>query len=169
MLAAVATAWVAFQVRLSGHAPELLFPIGVGLMLGVALAALTRYTDWPGRRTAIAATVIWGMLAVLGQEYFAHLDHRRNHFDVQNRPNLSAFARLAAGEMPPPGFAADLGIDIRERGAWPWSFDALACVLSAAIVVAYRAGSTAIAADTSRATTQPAASTSAANGPTPAD
>jgi hypothetical protein len=127
----------------------------VGLVLGFALAAVTRYSGWPGRRAAIAATVVCGLLVVLGQEYFAHLDHRRNYFDVQNRPNLSTFARLAAGEMPPPGFAADLGIDIRERGIWPWNFDALACVLSAAIVVACRVRPA--SAGTHRAATQPAA------------
>ncbi len=147
MLASVLTAWLAFQIRLTGHAPEVLFPIGVGLALGFALAAVIRYSGWSGGvvlggrvfglRWSVVAAVLWGLLAVLGQEFLAHLDHRRNYFDVQNRPEVPMFARLAAGEMPPPGFAADLSIDIRERGAGWWSFDALATVLSAAMVVAY--------------------------------
>ncbi len=161
LLASLAMAWLSFQIKLGGHAPELLFPIGVGLGLGFALVAVSRYSGFSVGRFSVAATILWGLLAVLGPEYFAHLDHRRNWLDVQNRSNLSAFARLAAGEMPPPGFAADLIIDIRHRGPWAWSFDALATVLSATIVVACKAR----AAAKSAGPTGPAATGASATRP----
>jgi hypothetical protein len=138
-LVSALTAWLAFQIKLTGRAPEVLFPIGVGLALGFALVKVLRYSGFSAGRSAVAMAILWGILVVLGQEYLAHAEHLRNYFDVQNRPNVSAFARLAAGELPPPGFAADLAIDIRERGAGPWSFDAVATVLSAVIVMAWHA------------------------------
>jgi hypothetical protein len=168
-LASALTAWLAFQIRLTGHAPELLFPIGVGLALGFALAAVIRYSGWSGEavpggrdlRWSVVAAIVCGLLVVMGQEFLAHLDRRRNYFDVQNRPEVPMFARLAAGEMPPPSFVADLRIDIRERGAARWSFDALATVLSAAIVVAWQLH--AAAARTTLASPHGAAPTSLAD------
>lgn len=138
LLASAVTAWLAFQIRLTGHAPEVLFPIGVGLALGLALVAVLRKSQWPGRRWAMLAAVLWGTLAVLGQEYLAHREHRGNYQDVQSRPGVPAFARLAAAEMPPPGLLADLAVDIQRRGHWQWSLDALAVIVSATMVTAWK-------------------------------
>ncbi len=138
ILASLATAWLAYQIRLTGRAPEVLFPIGVGLALGFVLAEVTRRCGRLGGRMTVGAAILWALLVALGQEYFAHAEHLRNYFEVRNRPNVSAMARVVAGEQPPPGFFGDLAINIRDRGAWLWSFDALAIVVSAAAVVAWR-------------------------------
>ncbi len=134
--AALLVAWIAEGLKRTGHAPELLFPLGVGAVLGAVLLAIQVYGRLTVGRTAIVAAAGCGLLTVLAEEYFAHLAHRRSFTEVQNRSELSPLARLAAGEMAPPDLAADVAANLRLRGPGLWTFDAAATIAAAASVVA---------------------------------
>lgn len=110
----------------------------MGLALGAALAAVSRWSGLTLGRWAVAGAAACGILVVGGEEYMAHLEHHRSLLDVQGRANLSPLARLAASEMTPPDLAADVQASVRQRGPWAWGFDALATIVTAAAVVAWQ-------------------------------
>jgi len=133
-VAAVAVAWIAFGLQLSGFAPAVAFPLLVGAALGACLAALWRWLDAPGTRTAVATAFVWGLLAVVGQDYIGHRQRVRQFADelaAQNSP-----AALAVAGAAQPTFADHLAAVVG-RAPWWWSLELVLTATAAAAVTAW--------------------------------
>lgn len=133
LLSALGVSWLAFQLQQEGFAPAVLFPIMVGAGLGGLLSALRRYTERPARRVAIVGAVVWGLLAVVGQDY---IGHRRfsQRFD-QELARQHPLAAAMHDETLRPGLLRYLADRIGQQPLW-WTLEALLTSGAAAAVVA---------------------------------
>lgn len=132
-LAALAVAWVAFQLQQEGIAPAVVFPVAVGAGLGGLSLAIWRYTRAPPRRVAIAGAVVWGLLAVVAQDYIGH-----RHFSRRFDQELARQHPLAAAmhdDTLRPSFPRYLVDRVGQRPVW-WTIEALLTGGAAAVVVA---------------------------------
>lgn len=104
-------------------APWLLFPLLVGLLLGLCLTWLLRWCECGHRGTAIVGTLLAALLLVAGQ----HLWHYQKHLDAMRAAKQEiirrgpAFAQVAGNLRPvPPTFREFLDHEAaRGRKLWP--------------------------------------------------
>ncbi len=123
-LVAAAVAWVAFKVQQDEIAPAILFPLLVGAVLGAAGVAIWDFTLWPSLRWALVGAAVWGLLAVVGQDYIGHCHRLRLYEDALGRQSpLVALAAAQQGEIR-PRFDKFLASVVREHPLW-WSLDLL--------------------------------------------
>jgi hypothetical protein len=132
--ATAAISWAAFQLQQDGFAPAVLFPLGVGAALGAILSAISRRVLGPARRTAVAAAIAWGLLAVVGQDYIGHQRHLRAYDAELERHGPLVAAALDAHGTHRPTFPEYLSDRVRSRTGW-WCLEALLTASAAAIVV----------------------------------
>lgn len=133
LVAALAVAWLAFQLQQEGVAPAVLFPLTVGAGLGSLLLALWRYTRAPARSVAIGGAVVWGLLAVVAQDYIGHRYFTRR-FD-QELARQHPLAAAMHDETLRPGLPRYLVDRVSQRPVW-WTLEALLTGGAAAGVVA---------------------------------
>ena len=147
-----ATAWLAFGIQ-KRFAPLGLFPILLGLAMGITLAGLMRLVHVAGRSTIVAGTVVAVTVAVFGQHYFCYqeqasggrtpggavfawpLEPIRTSFAARRPYRPTAPSNSCAGRQ----FA---GVPSRGRswreagGAWAsWALDGGLVLLAALLVV----------------------------------
>jgi hypothetical protein len=136
-LATAAVAGLAFAVQQEGIAPAVLFPLCVGAALGGAEVAISRLTRVPGVRIALAATVVWGLLVVVGQDYIGHRRRLRMYDDARAAQDPRVALAMAQEPQMRPTFTAYLVGRVRAQPVW-WSLDggltsgACACVVALA-------------------------------------
>jgi len=148
---ALAVAWIATSVE-SRTAPFLVFPLAVGVALGVGVVALARWCQIDHRRTLLQGALLAAVMAVIGQHYFSYL-HAQEALQVAAARRADALARfpgLAARLTPPEpesfvgflqsaaerGRALPAGVAIG-IGVWlSWLLDGL-LVATGAMIVAW--------------------------------
>lgn len=103
LLHGTAVAWLAYGVQ-KHFAPLGLFPVLVGLGLGVTLAGLLRLTQVAGLRTVLLGTVVAVAAAVVGQHYFSFQEQRESaeRQAAQFRMAVQAHPDLVRGTPPKP-------------------------------------------------------------------
>ena len=90
--AAIAIAWLAAQVQLSGHAPLGVVSLGVGLALGATLGALGSLADVRCRKRLILGTVLFSILTFSTQHAWMYRDFRRQWHATQTaNPQVAIF------------------------------------------------------------------------------
>jgi hypothetical protein len=146
-----ATAWLAFGVQ-KHFSPLGLFPVVVGLLLGVTLAGLMRLVHVGGRGTLVCGTIVAWAAAVFGQHYFSYQEQRETaeRQAAQFRMAAQAHPDLVRGTPPKPAsgvfdylrWQAIRGRPIIgktvARGPWAWAswaFDGCLTLLAALLVV----------------------------------
>jgi hypothetical protein len=133
-----AIAWIAFQLQQEGFAPAILFPLLVGSALGAALIGARRLTGVPGVRVAILASLAWGLLAVVGQDYIGHRRRLRLHDEqLARQAPAAALAVTNSAEMRPQ-FGDYLLAQMRREPIW-WPLELALTAAAAAAVVAISA------------------------------
>lgn len=138
-LATAAISWIAFQIQQEGLAPAVLFPLSVGAALGVVLSAIVRLIRVPRRRVAVAAALLWGLLAVVGQDYIGHRRHLRAYDSELERHGPLVAAALDSDGQRRPTFYQFLSGRVRSQPAW-WCLELLLTAGAAAAVTACDAG-----------------------------
>jgi hypothetical protein len=145
-----AAAWLAYGVQ-KHFAPLGLFPVLVGLGIGVTLAGLMRLVQVANTRTILLGAVIASLLAVVGQHYFSYREQRETAIRqaAQFRMAAQAHPDLVQGTPPQPASGLfeylrwqamrgrPIWGDVVARGgmAWAsWAFDGI-LVLAAALLV----------------------------------
>jgi hypothetical protein len=136
--ATAAVAWIAFGLQQERFAPAILFPLLVGGVLGAALVAIRRFTTVPATRAAVAAATIWGLLAVVGQDYIGH--RRRVRAFEQEMAAQGPVGVLAADTVSGlrPRFGDHVAGLIRRQPVW-WALDLLLTAGAAALTTAWGA------------------------------
>ncbi len=145
-----ATAWLAFGIQ-KRFAPLGLFPILLGLAMGITLAGLMRLVHVAGRSTIVAGTVVAVTVAVFGQHYFSYQEQRQEaeRQAAQFRMAARAHPDIVRGAPPVPANGAfeflrwqairgrPITGTIVARGGWAWASWALdgGLVLLAALLV----------------------------------
>jgi hypothetical protein len=90
--AAIAIAWLAAQVQLTGHAPLGIVSLGVGLALGATLVALGSLADVCCRKRLILGTLLFSILTVATQHAWMYRDfHRQWHAAQTANPQVAMF------------------------------------------------------------------------------
>lgn len=130
-----AIAWIAFHLQQEGFAPAILFPLLVGTAVGVAALAARRLTGVPRLRLAVAASLVWGLLAVAGQDYIGHRRRVRLHDEQLARQAPAASVALAGTPDLRPGFGGYLLGQARREPVW-WPLDLALTAVAAALVTA---------------------------------
>ncbi len=147
----MAVAWLAFGMQ-KYFAPLGLFPIFVGLCLGVTLAGLMRLAQVASTCTIILGTIVASAAAVLGQHYFSFQEQRETAIRqaAQFRMAAQAHPDLVRGTPPEPAsgvfeylrWQALRGRPIVgetvARGGWAWaswSLDGCLTLLAALCVI----------------------------------
>jgi hypothetical protein len=90
--AAIAIAWLAAQVQLSGHAPLGIVSLGVGLALGATLVAVSSLADVRCRKRLFLGTLLFSILTVATQHAWMYRDFRRQWHAAQSaNPQVAMF------------------------------------------------------------------------------
>lgn len=137
-LGTAAVAWIAYGLQQEGIAPAVLFPLAVGGVLGAMLVTIRHWTQVPGRRLAVAAAVVWGLLAVVGQDYIGH--RRRSRLLEEEMSAKGPIGMLASAEFDDvrPRFSEHVGGLVRREPVW-WTLDLVLTTGAAALVTAWGA------------------------------
>ncbi len=147
-----AIAWLAFGIQ-KYFAPLGIFPLLVGLFLGMTLAGLMRVVQVAGTRTILLGTVVASAAAVLGQHYISFQEQRETAMRqaAQFRIAAQAHPDLVRGTPPKPASGVfeylrwqalrgrPIAGDTVARGAWAWAswaFDGCLTLLVALLVIA---------------------------------
>ncbi len=147
-----AMAWLAFGIQ-KHFAPLGVFPLLVGLGIGVTLAGLMRLLQVASRRTILLGTVVATVAAVLGQHYFSFQEQRETatRQAAQFRIAAQAHPELVRGTPPKPATGVfeylrwqalrgrPITGDTVARGAWAWASwagDGCLTLLAALLVIA---------------------------------
>ncbi|MBN2291614.1 MAG: hypothetical protein JXM70_04265 [Pirellulales bacterium] len=154
ILLGLAIGWIATQVGMR-FAPLAVFPLAVGVVLGVCLVGMTRLLQTGHRVTVFLAMMLAVLVAAGSQHYFSYLDARRlieeDNRRVQQSPSAlkaqAAFAELINDRLPQGpidymcrqasiGRPMPFGYVARGPMAWiSWFFDGLLILLAAIAVV----------------------------------
>ena len=145
-------AWLAVRAQ-AVFAPVLLFPLGLGLALGMVLLAVRSYCIPLGRASVVAGALLAATTLVVGQHYLSYRAACTIAIERQSRVTQQAkgFAALTAAEMvkPPESFAAYMqseaardhaiaGLTLRGPTVWAWwALDAL-IIAAASVAVTWR-------------------------------
>jgi len=127
-------AWLAFQLQQEGIAPAILFPLAVGGLLAVGVVLLRRSLDIPTLRTALLTAGLWGLLAVVGQDYIGHR-YRLRHYEDQvqgQQPLVAAFL----AESDRPRFGEFLASRLSTHPIW-WGLDVVLTAAACAAVTVW--------------------------------
>ncbi len=114
LVAAIAIAWLAALLHLSGNAPVGLLSLGVGIALGAALSALAASGHrlqggrLAGRRRLVAGTLILALLTVLAQHAWLYHDFRRQWHEARAESPEVALFRPETPWSPREYFAREL-------------------------------------------------------------
>jgi len=124
LLFTAAVAWIAFQIQQEQISPAILFPLVVGAVLGAGNLTASRYAQVTSGRWLLLAAILWGLLAVVGQDYIGHR-HRLQSYQAE-MSRQSPWVAMAAAEQPElrPSFGEYLAGVIRARPAW-WGLDVM--------------------------------------------
>jgi hypothetical protein len=107
LFVAVAIAWLAAGLQLTGNAPIGLLSLTVGIALGIvqmAVAAKVRFT----RRRLIVGTIILAFVTVLAQHAWLYYHFRRQWHDARARSPEVALFRPESPPSPGEYFAREL-------------------------------------------------------------
>ena len=98
-----AVAWLAYGLQ-KHYAPLGLFPVFVGLGLGVTLAGLMRLVQVANRSTIVLGAIVACAAAVIGQHYFSYREQRETAMRqaAQFRIAAQAHPDLIQGSPPQP-------------------------------------------------------------------
>ena len=146
-----ATAWLAYGVQ-KHFAPLGLFPVLVGLGIGVTLAGLMRVVQVANTRTILLGAVVASSLAVVGQHYFSYREQRETAIRQAAQFRLAAQAHPGLVQGTPPQPASGLFEylrwqalrgrpiwgDVIARGgmAWAsWAVDGILILVAALFVI----------------------------------
>ena len=132
-LAAVAVAWLAAIIHVSGHAPIGLLSLGVGIALGAILTGIAASQRLAGGRRLVAGTVILALVAVLAEHAWLYRDFRRQWHEARARSPEAALFRPETPWSPREYFAHEL---TPQRAALWW--------IDAALITAAAAGTVAV-------------------------
>jgi hypothetical protein len=136
VLATAAVAWIAFGIQQEGIAPAILFPLFVGCALGAIGVGIRRVTHAPSARVAVVAALVWGLLAVIGQDYIGHRRRARVLEEkLAAQGPLGALAHSQVSELE-PAFSEYLSGMIWREPIW-WTLDLGLTVLGAVAVTAW--------------------------------
>jgi hypothetical protein len=136
ILATAAVAWIAVGIQQEGVAPAILFPLFVGCTLGAMGVAVRRRIQAPPARAAIVAALVWGLLAVIGQDYIGHRRRARMLEEkLASQGPVGALAHAQIDELE-PAFTEYLAGLIRREPVW-WTLDLGLTVLGAVSVTAW--------------------------------
>ncbi len=131
------------------RAPLLLFPVFVGVAIGLSLVALMRLTDIRHRPTLVAGAVVAALLAVAGQHYFPYRDYLRDRAAFLAQKHDSGLHELfhGAASGARTGFAAYMrgqaacgrpitaALTLRGPFVWAsWALDGTLLLASAAAI-----------------------------------
>ncbi len=134
--ATVALAWIAFSLQQEQIAPAILSPLITGGVLGAALVAIRRWTAVPTMQVAVVAAAIWGLLAVVGQDYIGH--RRRVRAFESEMASQGPVGQIALDEADDlrPRFGDHLTGLVRRQPVW-WTVDVLLTAGAAALATAW--------------------------------
>jgi hypothetical protein len=135
LVVAVAIAWLAAVLHISGHAPIGLFSVGVGVVLGAMLSAIAASGHRPkggrlaGRRLLIG-TIFLALFTVLAEHAWLYHDFRRQWHEARATSAEVAMFRSEAPWSPSEYFRREL---TPQRAAL-WCLDA-ALIITAAVAI----------------------------------
>ena len=142
-------AWLAYGVQKS-FAPLGLFPVLVGIVLGMTLAGLMRLVQVANRRTIVAGAAVACIATVAGQHFFSYQEQRETAVRqaAQFRIAAQAYPGLVQGKPPQPASSLidylrwqairgrPIFGDVVARGSMAWTSWAVdACLVLAATMV----------------------------------
>jgi hypothetical protein len=94
---AVVIAWIGALLHRSGFAPVGILSIGVGISLGVVLAAIASATHVGHTKRLLIATLALGLIAAVAQHAWLYAEFRRQWHEARERSPQVAMFR---GETP---------------------------------------------------------------------
>jgi hypothetical protein len=114
VIAAIAVAWLAAIVHVSGHAPVGLLSFGVGITLGATLHTIAASGHRPkggrlaGRRRLVVGTILLALLTVLAQHAWLYRDFRRQWHEARGKSPQVAMFRPETPWSPAEYFAREV-------------------------------------------------------------
>jgi hypothetical protein len=137
--AALAIAWLAAMLHVSGHAPLGLVSLGVGAALGALLSAIAASGHRPkggrlaGQRLLVLSTIIFAIVTVLAQHAWLYIDFRRQWHEARAASPEVALFRAESPWSP----AEYLAHELTPKQAALWALDAALIVAAAVGVVVW--------------------------------
>jgi hypothetical protein len=143
--AALAVAWLAAMLHLSGYAPVGLISLGVGAALGAALTAIAATGHRPkggrvtGRTPSRLTTVIFAIVTVLAQHAWLYLYFRRQWHEARANSAHIAMFRPESPWSPTEYLTRELTTQQANPGyiIALWAIDAALIVAAAVAIVAW--------------------------------
>jgi hypothetical protein len=132
-VAALAIAWIAFQIQQQRFAPAVLFPLAVGAVFGGVLLLLNRAARLPNTLLLVVSAAVWALLLVVWQDYIGHRT-RLSALDEQVATSHPLAAAMTSLPAMRPTFGEYLTARIRNQPIW-WPVDALLVIAGACGVV----------------------------------
>jgi len=129
--AALAIAWLAAMLHVSGHAPLGLVSLGVGAALGATISVIAASQRLAGQRRLILSTLLFALLTVLAQHAWLYLDFRRQWHEARAASPEVALFRPESPWSP----AEYLARELTPGRAGLWALDAALIVAAAVAVV----------------------------------
>jgi len=128
---AIAVAWMAARIHLSGRAPLGLTSLAVGALLGVALAYLAAKLRLAGRYPLALGTVFAAIVLIVAEHAWLYHDFCRQWHEAREK---SAAVAMFRDETPP----SPQVYFFREFNGPLWSLDAVTIVAAAGTAFAWR-------------------------------
>jgi hypothetical protein len=143
--AALAIAWLAAMLHLSGHAPLGLISLGVGAAVGAVLTAIAAMGYGPksgrvaGRAPSRLTTVIFAIVTVLAQHAWLYLYFRRQWHEARANSAHIAMFRPESPWSPTEYLTRELTAQQANPGyiIALWALDAALIVAAAVAIVAW--------------------------------
>lgn len=148
LAASAAAGWLAAQVA-TLRAPLIVFPLILGVVLGLALAGLARLLDFGHRPSLLTGSAALLLVAIGALHYEGYRQHRRAYERAKAEQSDLKNAEALFGDVAPPeSFGAFLVQEaqrgrtlfgsVTARGAWAWvswGADALLALAGTLLVV----------------------------------
>jgi hypothetical protein len=137
--AALAIAWLAAMLHLSGYAPVGLISLGVGAALGAALSAIAAMLRIAGRAPGILTTILYALVTVLAQHAWLYIDFRRQWHEARANSAQLAMFRPESPWSPTEYLTRELTMQQASPGyiIALWAIDAALIVAAAVAIVAW--------------------------------
>jgi hypothetical protein len=132
-VAALAIAWLAAMLHLSGHAPVGLISLGVGAALGAAVTSIAARLRVAARPPGMLSVVVLAIVTVVAQHAWLYIDFRRQWREARANSAEIAMFRPESPWSPAEYLAHELTLG---RAAL-WALDAALVVAAAVAVVAW--------------------------------